>query len=157
MSGIVTAEYLDEEVSPRGPVFPGAKRPYEFARQGTLDAGYDLAAAFQDYQIPPRGNIKIRCGVKLEIPSGLYAKVVMRSGHGFGSDLSCHIGTVDEPFRGELKVKVRNHSDQPVTIHRGERFAQAIFMRYETPHVREGKVSEDTERGAAGFGSTGLY
>lgn len=129
--------------------------PYTFAKAKPGDAGYDLAAAYSSYMIGPGESVKVACGVKLAIPEGYFGQVVMRSGHGFKKSLSCHIGTVDEGYRGELFVMVRNHGKDVVILEQGERFAQIIFHQINDFIVALGPVDENTARGASGFGSSG--
>lgn len=64
-------------------------------------------------------------------------------------------GTIDPDYRGELKVILQNAGSEPVTIRRGDRIAQLIFARYETPDVVETEDVGATARGVGGFGSTG--
>jgi dUTP pyrophosphatase len=65
-------------------------------------------------------------------------------------------GTIDSDYRGELKVILQNSGAQPVTIARGDRIAQLVFARYETPDLVDATALDDSARGAGGFGSTGL-
>ena len=129
-------------------------------------AGIDLPATanFEAddrlWRIPAFGNAVINTGVQVAIPEGCYGQVVMRSGHGFKRNLHCHIGTIDSDYRGVIKVKVFNLSDVPQIIMAGERFAQLIIQRYERVELvrSSSDLSEidQTERGAGGFGSTGV-
>jgi dUTP pyrophosphatase len=65
-------------------------------------------------------------------------------------------GVIDPDYTGEIKVALFNHSDTDFEIKRGDRIAQLILERCETPYVREiGEINE-TERGSGGFGSTGI-
>lgn len=152
---MLIVEYLDKPGFEKAINKHGQPDPYTVKHGKDGDAGYDLAAAYNDYQIAPGASVTIACGVKFNIPDGQYMRVVMRSGHGFKQDISCHIGTIDSGYREEVFVRVRNHSKQYHTIKRGERFAQFILQRYESPAVQEGIVLPDTERGLTGMGSTG--
>jgi dUTP pyrophosphatase len=62
---------------------------------------------------------------------------------------------VDPDYRGELMVILQNGGDEPVRIARGERIAQLVFARFETPAIDEVSALRDSARGAGGFGSTG--
>ena len=64
-------------------------------------------------------------------------------------------GTIDPDYRGELRVIMQNLGTEVVTLERGERIAQLVFARFESPEVLEVERLSDTERGVAGFGSTG--
>lgn len=152
---MLIVEYLDKEGFAEARNKYGQIEPYEVKKAKPGDAGLDLAAAYHDYSIDPGKSVTIRCGVRFAIPTGMFMQVVMRSGKGVGDDLSCHIGTIDEGYRGEIMVRVRNHGETTKIIKRGERFAQCILQRYETVAVQEGDVLQDTARGATGFGSSG--
>jgi dUTP pyrophosphatase len=65
-------------------------------------------------------------------------------------------GTIDSDYRGELKVILQNSGSEPVVIARGDRIAQLVFARYETPDLVDATELEGSPRGAGGFGSTGL-
>ena len=65
-------------------------------------------------------------------------------------------GTVDADYRGELRTLLVNLSDKPFVIEPGERIAQMVVARHETVEWEEVEVLDDTERGAGGFGSTGV-
>jgi dUTP pyrophosphatase len=64
-------------------------------------------------------------------------------------------GVVDPDYTGEVKVVLFNHGDKDFEVKRGERIAQLVLERCETPDVEEIGFLEETERGAGGFGSTG--
>lgn len=129
--------------------------PYTLERKTRGAAAFDIAAVGL-HTIPVRANVVVSTGLKLHIPVGWYGMVTMRSGHGFNKDLVCHIGIIDSDYRGEVKVKVFNLGQSPVTIADGERFAQltihpiAPIFPWQVEHV-----DANTERGENGFGSTG--
>ena len=64
-------------------------------------------------------------------------------------------GTIDSDYRGELKVILQNGGTEPVTIARGDRIAQLVFARYETPELVDVAELAESARGGGGFGSTG--
>lgn len=124
-------------------------------------AGIDLPAGVgtydgQHWYIAAGGNAIINTGVKVAIPEGYYGRVVLRSGHGFKQNLTCHVGTVDADYRGEIKIKVFNLNRSPVTIRNGERFAQLIIQPYLKVDIVPVDELPETIRGEAGYGSTGL-
>ena len=97
-------------------------------------------------------------GIFVEIPQGVEAQIRARSGlaikHGIG--LVNGVGTVDSDYRGEWNIPLINWGQEPYTIHSGDRIAQVIFSRYEkADFVSVSQISE-TERGAGGFGHTGI-
>lgn len=121
-------------------------------------AGYDVRTAESDFQLHP-GEIRAVCtGLVMELPPGLECQVRPRSGLAarHGITLPNSPGTIDPDYRGEVKVLMQNTGDHPVTIRRGERIAQLVFARYESPLVAEAESLSDTTRGEGGFGSTGL-
>ena len=65
-------------------------------------------------------------------------------------------GTIDSDYRGELRVILQNGGAAPVTIARGDRIAQVVFARYETPELVDVTELAESSRGAGGFGSTGV-
>lgn len=130
-----------------------AGEPLAYASQGA--AGLDLPACIGGHVVPAGGELLIPTGVAVAIPDELYGQVVMRSGHGIKRSLSCHVGTIDSDYRGEIKVLVRNHGAEDQVIEPGERFAQLVIQpcpRMVPVEVHELPV---TTRGDSGFGSTG--
>jgi len=93
----------------------------------------------------------------MELPPGMECQVRPRSGLAarFGITLPNSPGTIDPDYRGELKVLLQNGGPQVVSIRRGERIAQLVFARFETPVIDEVTAISETDRGSGGFGSTG--
>ena len=97
-------------------------------------------------------------GIALALPPGHAAFVHPRSGLAakFGVSLVNAPGTVDEGYRGEVKVCVINLDPrEPVVFHRGDRIAQLVIQRVERAGFVEVPALPDSQRGAGGFGSTG--
>jgi dUTP pyrophosphatase len=94
----------------------------------------------------------------LEIPEGVECQVRPRSGLALkhGITLPNSPGTVDPDYRGELRVILLNHGPDPVPIARGDRIAQLVFARFESPRIVEATEVSESERGERGFGSTGM-
>lgn len=122
-------------------------------------AGADLKADIEKpVVINPGARAMISTGLKMEIPTGYEAQVRPRSGLAakFGVTVLNSPGTIDSDYRGEVKVILINHGEEPFTVNRGERIAQIVFAP-----VTTGLFSIDLElstsvRGAGGFGSTGI-
>ena len=97
-------------------------------------------------------------GLAVELPAGVEGQVRPRSGLALrhGVTMPNAPGTIDSDYRGELKVILQNGGTDPVTIARGDRIAQLVFARYETPELVDATELERSTRGAAGFGSTGV-
>jgi len=122
-------------------------------------AGMDVHAALSEpMTIPPGGVVMIPTALSIALPAGLECQVRSRSGlaakHGVFTLNSP--GTIDSDYRGEIKVILANFGAAPFTINRGDRIAQLVVARYETVQWNEVSSLNETERGAGGFGSTGI-
>ena len=122
-------------------------------------AGVDLRAdTREDIVLPPLGRTMVPTGLYLEIPAGYEAQVRPRSGLAAkkGVTVLNSPGTIDADYRGEVRVILVNLSSDPFTIVPGERIAQMVFARHEQVEWEEVDTLEESERGAGGFGSTGV-
>jgi dUTP pyrophosphatase len=122
-------------------------------------AGYDLRAAVaEDLTLAPGERRLVPTGWVLEIPPGWEGQVRPRSGlalrHGLA--LVNSPGTIDSDYRGEVAVLMINLGEQAFTIRRGDRIAQLVIGRVETIEWQEADELGASERGAGGFGSTGV-
>jgi dUTP pyrophosphatase len=126
-------------------------------RQTAHAAGYDVASAEPDFLFAPGERRVVGTGLAFEIPEGYEMQVRPRSGLALkhGITLPNAPGTIDADYRGELKIILHNGGKEAVTIHRGERIAQLVFARHESPELMESESLGETARGAGGFGSTG--
>lgn len=99
----------------------------------------------------------VSTGLHMELPVGLECQVRPRSGLALrhGITLPNSPGTIDPDYRGELRIIMQNNGREPVRIERGERIAQLVFQRFETPQLVESQELGATARGSDGFGSTG--
>lgn len=133
------------------------------AYETTGAAGMDLRAAIpaaDEVILLPGARTAISTGIMIAIPPGFEAQVRARSGlalrHGIG--LVNSPGTIDSDYRGEVRVILINHGDQPFAIRRGDRVAQIVFAPV-TRAVWDERVEIEslgaTQRGQGGFGSTG--
>ena len=118
------------------------------------DAGYDLYAAHSKF-IMQRSSAVIDTGVHIEIPAGYYGLVAGRSGLNFNESVICPQGTIDSGYTGSIKVKLYNMTNDSKMIQKGDRIAQIIFMKCESPEFEQVDSLGETERGKGGFGSTG--
>ncbi len=121
------------------------------------DAGLDLYA-LDEAVLAPGGRASVGTGLAVEIPAGQAALVLPRSGlaarHGIA--LVNAPGLIDAGYRGEIRVLLLNTDrDEPFTVRRGERIAQLVLVRIETPEVVEVHELALSERGVGGFGSSG--
>ena len=128
------------------------------SRQTTGSAGFDLASAEPDFVLAPGERRSVSTGLAVEIPPGIEGQVRPRSGLALrhGITMPNAPGTIDSDYRGEVRVILQNLGTEPVTIVRGDRIAQLVFARYETPELVDATELEQSSRGAGGFGSTGV-
>lgn len=115
--------------------------------------------AIENITIEPNsfGNM-IPTGLKMEIPTGWAISVRPRSGLSRKTCLriSNVPGSIDTGYRGEINILFDNIGSEPITIHKGDRIAQLVLEKqYQATFAQVEKVSEDTDRGACGFGSSG--
>ena len=120
-------------------------------------AGMDVVAA-EDVDLLPGQRHAVATGYKVAIPNGYEIQVRPRSGLAFKHGISVPNtpGTIDSDYRGELKVLLINHGDQPFAIRRGERIAQLVPAAVTLAEFDEVDELCETECGAGGFGSTGV-
>ena len=118
-------------------------------------AGYDLCAS-QDCTIPAGGKGLVKTGLSISFPTGLYARIAPRSGLALKKFIDVGAGVVDGDYRGEVGVVLFNHGDQDFEVKMGDRIAQLILEKIDTPPVKEVQSLDDTVRGSGGFGSTGV-
>lgn len=97
-------------------------------------------------------------GLQIALPAGYEAQVRPRSGLAVkhGITVLNSPGTIDSDYRGECKVILINHSKKAFAIERGERIAQMVIARHVQADWQEVDDLDQTERGAGGFGSTGM-
>jgi dUTP pyrophosphatase len=116
--------------------------------------GYDLYSD-EDVNIPRGARALVGTGVAIVLPVGTYGRVAPRSGLAVKRGIQVGAGVIDPDYTGEVKVLLFNHGDAVFEVKKGERVAQLVLERCETPEIEEVGVIQDTERGAGGFGSTG--
>lgn len=122
-------------------------------------AGIDLRANLsKPFSLQPLERTLVQTGIFLEIPVGYEAQVRPRSGLALkkGVTVLNTPGTIDADYRGEVGVILVNISNQPFVINDGERIAQLVFAKVEQAEFLEVEELSSTERGAGGFGSTGV-
>ncbi|MBK5251126.1 MAG: dUTP diphosphatase [Peptostreptococcaceae bacterium] len=136
------------------------KSSFKLPEYKTLDsAGMDLKAFLADsITIKSLQRTLISTGLFIEIPKGFEGQIRARSGLAIkhGISLVNGIGTIDSDYRGELKIAIVNLSNEPFTIHNGDRVAQLVINKYERVDLIEVETIDETERGTGGFGSTGI-
>nr|WP_317130026.1 dUTP diphosphatase [Segetibacter sp. 3557_3] len=102
-------------------------------------------------------RVMVPTGLYIELPEGFEAQVRPRSGLAAKQGLTClnSPGTVDADYRGELKVILVNLSNEPQTIHAGDRIAQMVIQQVERVELIQVSELTETTRGQGGFGHTG--
>ncbi len=98
-------------------------------------------------------------GLAMALPHRHEAQIRPRAGHAAKNGLTClnTPGTIDADYRGEVGVILANLGAEPVTVTRGMRIAQLVVAAHARVAWDERDHLEATERGAGGFGSTGLH
>lgn len=122
-------------------------------------AGMDLRANIDEPIIlRPMERQLIPTGLYMALPEGFEAQVRPRSGLALkhGITVLNTPGTIDADYRGELKVLLVNFSNSDFVINAGERVAQMVIARYEKVDFEQVIELDDTERGAGGYGHTGV-
>jgi len=122
-------------------------------------AGMDLRAFLSEpLLLKPMERALIPTGIFIEVPEGFEAQVRPRSGLAIKNGITVlnTPGTIDADYRGEVKVILINLSNEPFTIQNGDRIAQMVIAKYEKITWHQVEKLSDTERGAGGFGSSGV-
>ena len=119
-------------------------------------AGLDVVAA-EDVTLEPGARHAVATGFAIAIPPGFEVQVRPRSGLALKHGITClnTPGTIDEDYRGEVKVILANLGSDPFEVRRGERIAQLVPAPVLKADFVEVAELDDTDRGAGGFGSTG--
>ena len=130
---------------------PGAIMP---TRAHTNDAGLDIYA-LKGGIVRAHGSAVFRTGVHIQLPQGTMGDMRSKSGLMFHHEITSD-GTVDEGYTGEIRVKLFNHGGEDYSVKAGDKISQLVVV----PIIRAmpekvDYLPEDTERGSAGFGSTG--
>jgi len=134
-------------------------------RGSELAVGYDLSADLSagdwrrsgiSLRLPPGKRERVSTGVAVAVPVGYYGRVAPRSGLAYKHGIDVLAGVVDPDYRGEVFVILQNNGEEEFAVRHGDRIAQLILERVETPEVERVSELPDTARGSAGFGSTGV-
>lgn len=125
----------------------------------TLAAGCDVRAAVgAPVTLKPGERFMTPTGIAIALPPGWEAQMRPRSGLAAKFGISCvnSPGTIDADYRGELKVILINHGAEDFVINRGDRIGQMVIAPVWQAIFEEVDTLDETERGAGGFGSTGV-
>ena len=122
-------------------------------------AGLDLRANIEEsIELKSLERVLVPTGLFMELPVGTEAQIRPRSGLAFKNGITVlnTPGTIDADYRGEIKVLLVNLSNDIFVIEPGERIAQMVVAKHEQVEWEEQNELSESERGAGGFGSTGL-
>ena len=137
-------------------IAPTAQLP---VRSTSGAAGYDLFS-IDSYVVLPGRRVVVSTGISVQLPPGTYGRIAPRSGLAVKHGLDVLAGVVDPDYTGEIKVVLQNLDvNQPFVIRPGYRIAQLILEHFTVADVVEIPTENTnlvTDRGAGGFGSTGI-
>ena len=119
------------------------------------DAGMDLYSV-EDLVLKPKYRAKIKTGISIELPKGYVSLIWDKSGMG-SKGIKVLGGVLDSGYRGEYIIMLVNLSSESLEIKKGQKIAQLLIQKVETPKIEEVKELSETSRGLGGFGSTGNY
>lgn len=130
--------------------------------QTTGSSGLDLVANLdqenEQITIKPNKWEIIPTGITIELPDGCEAQIRPRSGlaYKYGVTVLNSPGTIDNDYRGEIKIILINHGHEDFIVKNGDRIAQMIISKYEQVELEEIEFLTETTRNDGGFGSTGI-
>ena len=128
------------------------------------DTGFDLFTV-ESVRIHPNQKSVIRTGLIFELPEGWGIQVRNKSGItmkgvpnllGNNADIVVYMGTIDQAYRGEVGIMVKNISNKTIAIPAGTKLAQGVLERVYQCTFEEVEEVSETDRGEGGFGSTGV-
>ena len=122
-------------------------------------AGYDLRACMDaPVDIPPHATVMLGTGLSIAVPEGYFGAIFARSGLATKQGLrpaNC-VGVCDSDYRGEYIIAIHNDSDAVRTVAPGDRIAQLVVLPCQSAEFEQADALPDTDRGAGGFGRTGV-
>ena len=124
-----------------------------------FSAGMDLRANIDaPITLKSLERVLVKTGLFIELPKGFEAQIRPRSGLALKKGISIvnTPGTIDADYRGEIGVILVNLSAEPFVVEDGERICQMVIAKHETISWENVETLEESERGAGGFGHTGL-
>jgi dUTP pyrophosphatase len=135
-------------------IHPDATLP-SYAHEG--DAGMDVRSV-EDVEIAPGSRALVHTGLVMMLPPGWEAQVRPRSGLALkhGVTVLNTPGTIDAGYRGEVGVILANFGEGPFKVAKGDKVAQIVVAPVARAEIVESAEVDETERGAGGFGSTGV-
>jgi dUTP pyrophosphatase len=119
------------------------------------DAGMDLFSV-EDLILKPKHRAIVKTGLSIEFPKEYVALMWDKSGIA-KEGITTLAGVGDSGYRGEYKIVLINLSSENYEIKKGQKIAQLLIQKIETPEVEEVSELSETSRGKGGFGSTGKF
>ena len=121
------------------------------------DAGMDVRSV-EDLVLAPGRRALVHTGLVMLLPPGYEAQVRPRSGLALKSGVTVlnTPGTIDSGYRGEVGVILINLGDSEFQVRKGDKVAQLVIAPVTQPEIAEADAVDETDRGAGGFGSTGV-
>lgn len=129
----------------------GTKMPFKSSAGA---AAYDLFS-YEDIAIHLRTVRAISTGVSMEIEPGYFGRILPRSGLVIHNAITTDAGVINSDFRGIVKVCLKNIFDEHFIVKKGDKIAQIVFLKAESPQLVQVDKLSETARGHKGFGSTG--
>ena len=128
---------------------------YESAQAAGMDIRCNIA---EPITLQPLERKLIPTGLFMQLPVGYEAQIRPRSGLALKRGLTVlnTPGTIDSDYRGEVGVILINLSNEPQTIEPAERICQMVIAKHEQPEIIQVESLDETERGAGGFGHSGV-
>lgn len=120
-------------------------------------SGFDLHS-IEDLELKSSEIVAVKTGLAFEIPKGYELQIRPRSGLAIKNGISVlnTPGTIDSDYRGEIMVILVNFSNNAFSIKKGDRIAQAVLSQIFQANLVVSNNLDSTQRGASGFGSTGI-
>ena len=131
---------------------------YQTKGSSGLDLVANLEQDIEQITIKPNKWEIIPTGITIELPDGCEAQIRPRSGlaYKYGVTVLNSPGTIDNDYRGEIKIILINHGHEDFIVKNGDRIAQMIISKYEQVELEEIEFLTETTRNDGGFGSTGV-
>lgn len=124
------------------------------------DAGYDIRVWVENKDkkkiLEPNSSDNIRTGVFVKIPDGYWGSIRPRSSTFAKKKIDIMDGTIDSGYTGEISIYLRNPLNVPVEVSDGDKLAQLVIIKKNTPAIKFVNELPITDRGSSGFGSTGI-
>lgn len=122
----------------------------------TQSAGMDLRADIEKaYMLIPGERKLFPTGIHIQLPDGYEAQIRPRSGLSLKHGITCHFGTIDADYTGDVGVVLYNNSGEAYNVQPGERIAQMVIAPYVHGELVVVDALDETERGDGGYGHTG--